>query len=113
MEQITSILYSALVIWITATLVLLAYSFRSNKADFDIKCWYATNTNRFIVGAIMIVGLSILLGVSEDITAILRIIGLSADKSPIGLGLAIGAFLIAGVSGNPAEKGKTNEENLN
>ena len=106
--QILTILYTAFVMWLTATLILLVYSFRSNKGNFSVVCWFQTNTNRFIVGAIVIGALSILMVVEPDITALLAVFGFKPDKSPLPLGIAIGTFLIAGVSGNPADKSAEN-----
>jgi hypothetical protein len=98
--QLMSVLYNILVMWLTSTVILLAYAYRSNKAEFDLFCWFVTNKNRFAVGALMIVALATLVVIEPDISAVLQVIGFSAEKTPIGLGVAVGAFLIAGISGN-------------
>lgn len=93
---------SALVIWIAATLTMLVYSYRSNKGEFDFTCWLHTNVNRFKVGSVMILGISTLNYLVPDISALLQTFGVNANsKAPLMLGIAIGGFLIAGVSGKP------------
>jgi len=94
------ILTNLLTMLIVVVLALLAYSYRQNGADFNLRCWIATNVNRFAVGAIFVVGLAVLQAVSTDIDALLQVIGFNTGKTPIALGLSITALLIMGVSGN-------------
>lgn len=113
-DQLLAIGFNILTMWITATVIMLTYSIRSNKAEFNLRCWLKTNTDRFLGGASLIVGVSVLMVISPDINTLLQLIGFNADKTPIALGAAIGALLIAGVSGNPAAKPKpiNTEDNL-
>ncbi len=103
--QILAICYNIFITWLTATLALLTYSFRSNKEEFSLVCWYRTNTNRFAVGAVMIVAISILIVVEPSAVEILKeVLGFDVQASKIALGIGIGLSLIAGVSGNNGNK---------
>lgn len=113
MTEIKSILFYVLVMCATATLILLAYSYRSNGRDFKIGCWCRTNVNRFAVGGIMIFCLAVVVVLNEDLSALLPQLSFFADRSPVGLGVAVATYLIAGMSGNPAQKGATSETETN
>lgn len=91
----------ALIIAITAALALLAYAYRSNQKDFDIVCWFYSNTNRFLVGGIITVGFCSLTALVPDISPLLSFVGFNLSaKAPLSLGLALAVYLIGGVSGN-------------
>lgn len=100
LEQVVAVGMNILTMLLTATLIMLVYSIRSNRQDFNFVCWFQTNKNRFAVVITLAVGLSVLMAISPDFNMLLQIIGFNADKTPVGLGVAIGALLIAGVSGN-------------
>ena len=92
---------NALTTFVTATLVMLVYAFRSKEDKFDLIGWAVDNRNRFMVGALLIVLFSGLTVLTPDITAILSVIGFNVDgQVPVSFGLALAAFLLGGVSTN-------------
>lgn len=92
---------NALTIFISATVVMLVYGFRSKTDGFDVIGWFYDNRSRFVVGAILITGYSALTVLTPDLSALLAILGFNADAAaPISFGLALAAFLIGGVSKN-------------
>lgn len=98
--EIYTILFNIFVVLSVASVVVLVYSFRSNTNEFDIISWVLTNKTRFIAGAVLGILISILVVVSPDIDALFQIIGFNAGRTPVSIGLALGGFLVAGVSGN-------------
>lgn len=105
-EAFLKIGFNILVITIVVVLAMLTYSIRSNKAEFKFGCWLKSNRDRFLGGGILTVGLSTLMVISPDISALLQLLGFQSDKTPIALGLAIATILIGGVSGNPVKPEK-------
>ena len=113
-ESVQAIGSNVLVMSLVCIAAILAYSYRSTKGRFDFGCWLRTNRDRFIAGGIFIFTLSILKVVSPDISALLQLLGVAANGTPVILGLGIATFLISGVSGNhtkPIKKINT-EDNL-
>lgn len=93
--------FNALTIFISCTIIMLVYGFRSKTDGFDILAWFYDNRSRFVVGAILIIGYSALTVLTPDLSALLSVLGFNADAAaPISFGLALAAFLIGGVSKN-------------
>lgn len=100
MEQLQPILFNIFIVLTTASVVVLIYCLRQNKSDFDLFSFILTNKNRFLLGNLLGILISILIVISQDIELLLNSIGFDSQKTPVAIGLALGAVLIAGVSGN-------------
>lgn len=98
--MIYTILFNIFVVLITASVAVLTYCIRSRKGEFDIISFFLTNKTRFIVGSLIGILVSILVVVSPDVEAILKLIGFDGNRTPVSIGLALSVILIAGVDGN-------------
>lgn len=107
-----AILSNIFTILSVAFAVILVYSLRSTKNEFVFLEWLKTNVNRFMAGAVLGVLISVLMVVSPEIDALFAVIGFNATKTPVSIGLALGALLIAMVSGIKTNAPPSSEEKL-
>lgn len=107
-QVVEAVNYSAVVTeMLTAELswliLLLAYAYSKNRETFNFLIWLKSNINRYIVGTIMTIVLVYLNAISVDTSTLLRLIGLTTEKTTISFGIAIALFLIGGISSKPPE----------
>lgn len=101
MQTSLTILFNILIVLLSAFMWMLIYSYRSTYPNFDLYCWFATNKTRFIVAAMLGIPLSIFIVIVPGIDIFFNLIGFEVvGAAPVSVGFSLGAFLIAGVSGN-------------
>lgn len=91
-----------LVITITTAVMLAIYALRTLKTGASTGAWLITNAPRFAVGFVVIFGISTLIEVSPNVSALFGALGFNADQSPVALGLSVAGILIGSTS-EPAE----------
>lgn len=85
--------------------VLLATAYNKNRDEFSFTEWLKGSVNRFVVGAVLTVGLVFLNAFSDDLSAVLRLLGFTTEKTTVSFGLSIAVFLLGGMtSATKAEK---------
>lgn len=86
------------ILCITVWLVLLVAAIkRLGLQGFSFPKWLEDSQTRFIVGFVFIFSLSSLMALT-DVAPLFKVFGFDINASPVGLGLSIGAMLMAGLS---------------
>lgn len=86
-------LKNILILYLTVFGVYLGFAInKSGVGAFNFVFWLEENRNRFVAGAIFILTLSSLMALT-DVSPIFKLFGFDINASPVGLGLALAAFM--------------------
>lgn len=99
------------VLYLTVFLVYLFASVIKTGAEaFSVTYWLASNKNRFLTAAVVVLGLSTLMAIT-DASPLFNWLGIDVNASPVGLGLALctllGFIKTGGKSGKDSETEET------
>src|SRR6185369_4937922 len=90
--------WNALTTAISCFLMMLAVGYQSSRTrtdDFSFMVWARSNTSRFIVGSIILVGFGSLTYLTPDVSKLLLALGFNVDATvPVSFGLALAIFLL-------------------
>jgi len=94
---INLILYNIAISLGTFLVVLLGYAYK--RADgFRFDFWVRQNWMRLATGGALLILLSVLMEVAEEVDIILNAIGFNTNASPVALGLAIAMMAVGGIA---------------
>lgn len=88
------------VILIIALIPLVLYALTKCGKDFDLISWVLFSKSRLALGFLLILLLSALITFVPEAEIVLSAIGFNPDKSSVGIGLAVGGLLVAGIRGD-------------
>lgn len=88
------------VMLVVALIPIVLYALTKVQKDFDLISWVIAGKTRLILGAILILLISVLVVFVPEAETVLSAIGFNPDKSSAALGLAVGGLLVAGIRGN-------------
>lgn len=98
MENILAIVFPFVknlsILYLTVFMLFFGTALVKNKGltGFSFAFWLRDNKNRFITGAIFILGLSFLMAMT-DVAPLFQFFGFDINASPVGLGMSIAVLL--------------------